>query len=101
MDITSQVSAATNELVISVNERFDFSQHGEFKSAYSSHSNSGMTFVVDLSKTRYMDSSALGMLLVLKEHADGVGGKVILRNPTDDIVNILKVTNFDSLFTIS
>lgn len=98
MEITSHLEDGDSELVITINERFDFSQYRDFKEAYSSYNTPGTSFIVDLRKTEYMDSSALGMLLVLKEHADAIGGAVRLRHPSPTIVSILEVTNFDSLF---
>ena len=57
-------------------------------------------FVVDLSRTSYLDSSALGMLLILREHA-GADAEVTLANPAPAVREILKLSNFDQLFKIS
>ena len=101
MPINSQVSDDGKNLVINVLDRFDFSKHKEFRDAYYSHSTDGTTFVVDLSQTEYMDSAALGMLLVLKEYADEHQGKVVLQRPSENIMKILNVANFDALFNIT
>ena len=47
-----------------------------------------------------MDSSALGMLLQLKEHAGGAKSAVHIRNAKPAIKDILSVANFHQLMTI-
>ncbi len=101
MAITSQKSDDGKNLVINVHDRFDFSKHKEFRDAYSAEKAAGITYVVDLSQTEYMDSAALGMLLVLKEFADEHNGNVVLQHPSDNIMKILNVANFDALFRIN
>jgi anti-anti-sigma factor len=56
---------------------------------------------VDLSGTDYLDSSALGMLLLLREHAGGEGSKIDIVNSSPDVKKILDVANFGKLFEIS
>ena len=60
-----------------------------------------MSYYVDLSDASYMDSSALGMLLLLREHAKSRGGSVFIERPSKQIDNILKVANFEQLFTFN
>ena len=48
-----------------------------------------------------MDSSALGMLLLLREHAKCRGGSVFIERPSEQVDSILKVANFEQLFTIN
>jgi anti-anti-sigma factor len=47
-----------------------------------------------------MDSSALGMLLLLREHVDGVRERVRIINCNTEIRKILEIANFDKLFDI-
>ena len=54
-----------------------------------------------MSQTEYIDSSALGMLLLLREHAGSEQGSVHLKGCRNDVKDILKVSNFDKLFEIS
>ena len=85
--------------IIKIEGRFDFSVQGEFRSAYE-HSASNSHFVIDFSKVDYMDSSALGMLLLLRDYAGGNNANVELINCSSDISNILEISNFHKLFTI-
>lgn len=54
---------------------------------------------VDLSEADYIDSSALGMLLVLREKV-GEAANILLIAPTPDVARILSIANFDKLFSI-
>jgi anti-anti-sigma regulatory factor len=48
-----------------------------------------------------MDSSALGMLLLLREKLGGQSSKIEFVNVNEEVMKILKVAKFDQLFTIS
>ncbi|BBE50215.1 STAS-domain containing protein [Ferriphaselus amnicola] len=83
--------------------RFDFSAHRGFKEAYDPLLSDGSvtSFVIDLSGVDYMDSSALGMLLMLRERAQAVNKKVTLSRPNHTVSQILDIANFAKLFPIS
>ncbi|MEM7206711.1 MAG: STAS domain-containing protein [Pseudomonadota bacterium] len=99
MGVRSEVDQGTGNVVVYINGRFDFQIHDEFRRAYAEAENSGSSFTVDLNGAEYMDSSALGMLLMLKEHA-GASGKVEIVNSKAEVLNVLKIANFDKLFDI-
>jgi len=99
MSVSTTVSSDQNEVTIQVTGRFDFSTHREFVSAYKEHPKGELFFVVDLQGADYMDSSAMGMLLQLREYAKG-DKNVRLINGNDGIREILRIANFDKLFTI-
>lgn len=80
--------------------RFTFSIQKEFRSAYES-SDKIVTFVVDFLRVDYIDSAALGMLLILKEYADEHNAKVTLANCNSGIKSILEISNFHKIFTIT
>ena len=54
---------------------------------------------VDLGNVAYLDSSALGMLLVLREKVTPQA-RIDLVNCNKDIRNILEISNFQKLFTL-
>lgn len=88
--------------VVAVDGRFDFNLHGEFRDAYESalQKNRNSNFIIDFSRTEYMDSSALGMLLILRDRLGCDPARQVLRNCNHNIREILQVSNFDKLFTI-
>ena len=56
--------------------------------------------VLDLSLVRMLDSSGVGLMLVLVKGARAKGGKLILRNANELIRNVLKLTAMDRLLVI-
>lgn len=48
-----------------------------------------------------MDSSALGMILLLKEHADKLGGSIEVRGASGIVKKTLEIANFHTLFKIT
>lgn len=100
MSIKQQISASNNQVMITIDNNFDFSLHQHFRDAYSNCNAAKTSFVLDLSNTQYMDSSALGMILLLKDHADNLGGKVIIKQPSDTVYKILEIAQFHRLVTI-
>jgi anti-anti-sigma factor len=100
MAVQSKVESNSKELTIKVDGRFDFSAHQEFRDAYESVSSDINSYVVDLNNTSYLDSSALGMLLLLRDHAGGDNANVKIVKCNDDVKKILTISNFEQLFTI-
>ncbi len=100
MAISVNVSNDNRIATIKVKGQFDFSQHNEFRKAYQNLSLEGGEYVIDLAETDYLDSSALGMMLLLKEHADATSCKVKIQNARDEIQEILQIASFDKLFTL-
>ena len=93
------VTNSENGLTITIDGRFDFSSHKEFRDAYRDV-DPGANYVVDMSKTDYMDSSALGMLLLLREYAGADKAKISITGCSPDIRKILTISNFQKLFNI-
>ncbi len=101
MPVQSNAASDGTTLTINVSGKFDYSVHKEFRDAYGNHTNSRTAFRVELRNAEYMDSSALGMLLLLKEHADKFQGTVTLHHPQPTVRKVLEIANFDRIFTIS
>lgn len=87
-------------LVISIEGRFDFSTHQAFRDAYEHGDSAIRDYVVDLSETTYLDSSALGMLLLLRDYAGGDSSRIVIKNCNNDVRRILSISNFEQLFNI-
>ena len=98
MSITSSEENGT--LIIQIEGRFDLSIHQGFRNAYESASESVTAFEIDLRAASYLDSSALGMLLLLREYAGSEDATIAISNASEDIRKILTISNFDQLFTI-
>lgn len=95
MSVSASLSG--NTVTIRISGNFDISCY----EAFMEHVTTAEKFIVDMGDTSYMDSSALGMLLMLREKTGGEQEKIEFRNVNDDVLKILKVAKFDQLFTIS
>lgn len=99
MSVVAEVSPDKKKLTISVRGRFDFAKHQEFRNSYENVKPDSV--VVDLKDATYLDSSALGMLLLLRDHVGGDEPEIRLVNSSSDVKKILAISNFDKLFDIS
>lgn len=82
--------------------RFDFQIHREFKDAYAKclENTAVQQIEIEMSKLDYLDSSALGMLMLLNERAKAANKAVALINPSAVVSQVLDVANFNRLFMI-
>lgn len=100
MSLTSHIDQ-DGTVNISVNGRFDFNVYQDFRDAYKQVDNpAGVSYVINLTGTDYMDSSALGMLLLLRERAGGDSANIAINGSNAEIKKIFSISNFDRLFQI-
>lgn len=99
MSVVTELSPDGKKLTISVKGRFDFAKHQDFRASYEHKELKAV--VVDLKEATYLDSSALGMLLLLRDHAGGDDSDIRVVNSSSDVRKILAISNFDKLFDIS
>lgn len=97
------VTSADSRTVIRLSGRFDFSAHREFRDAVETalQDASKPVIEVNLAEVDYLDSSALGMLLMLRDKARGLGRQVALANCGGAVKQVIEIANFSKLFTIS
>lgn len=100
MSISTYKSPDGGVLTIKIQGRFDFSSHQEFRDAYESADSSILEYHLDMSETSYLDSSALGMLLLLRDFAGGDNARITISNCNSDVRRILNISNFEQLFKI-
>lgn len=100
MSVLISVSDDNKTATLKISGRFDFSLHTEFRKGYKDIKLDSGEYIVDLSATDYLDSSALGMLLLLKEHAETQSSSVRLVNFNSEIKEILTIASFDKLFAL-
>ncbi|CAN0604841.1 MAG: STAS domain-containing protein [Marinobacter sp.] len=100
MPIQTRRSEDGRTLTIKIEGRFDFSTHQAFRDAYEHGDQEVKAFVVDLTDTTYLDSSALGMLLLLRDYAGGDNASIRIENCNSDVRRILAISNFEQLFAI-
>ncbi len=98
----ANISTDSGAAVIRLEGRFDFNTHREFRDATEAAlGTDGVTEVqVDLGAVDYLDSSALGMLLMLRDRARTAGKGVALVNCRGSVRQVLDIANFGKLFPI-
>lgn len=93
----------SGKTIIKLVGRFDFNTHREFRAAYEPLVGDAAvrSVVVDLSGVDYLDSSALGMLLMLRDKLGGASKDVTLSGVRGNVKQVLDIANFGKLFHIS
>lgn len=100
MTVKVSVSPDGKSLTLAVSGSFQFTLHREFRDAYTAFTAAGGELRVNLAATTYMDSSALGMLMLLQEHAKKYQQQVLIESPQPAIRRVLEIASFDKLFRI-
>jgi HptB-dependent secretion and biofilm anti anti-sigma factor len=100
MSITAQVMA--DKARLSLQGRFDFSAHRDFRQGYEKLilQPEVKCVEVNMSGVQYIDSSALGMLLVLREAVIRNQQQLMITNCTSSVRRVLDVANFGKLFVL-
>jgi anti-anti-sigma factor len=92
------LSAPDGTMTLRITGRFNFSCYREFHDKVAKAQ--ANRFVVDLSKVEYMDSSALGMLLLLREKVKEDASRVQIVSGAGQPHEVLRLANFQRLFTV-
>lgn len=100
MTISSSVLNDGKTLMIEVDGRFDASSLDEFRSCYEGAHSDLEGYEVNLRKAEYLDSSALGMLLVLRDFAGGDKATITISNCSPEVKKIFAISSFEKLFSI-
>jgi HptB-dependent secretion and biofilm anti anti-sigma factor len=99
----ASVVTRNNAAVIQLDGRFDFNAHREFRDAVDRALNiKGVDCVtIEMNRVAYLDSSALGMLLMLRDKARTANRNVALSGVSGSVRQVLDIANFGKIFTIS
>ncbi len=100
MSVDHEYNKDTKQLIIKVNDKFDFNLYNRFRKAYKNLDSKQVSKItVDLKKADYIDSAALGMLLLLDEHFKHCRINII--NCSDYVMRVMDVAHFAQKFDIS
>lgn len=82
--------------------QFDFNLHKDFRFASQEllDDPSVQEIQVDFDQVPFLDSSALGMLLLLKERAASQKKSMILINCREAVMQVFEIACFNKMFTI-
>lgn len=101
MPISSNFEPNNHELRVAIDGKFDFNLHQEFRNAYERTDINFNKVILDMESATYLDSSALGMLLLLRDFAHQRAYDLRIVNCNTDIKKIFTIANFDKLFDIA
>jgi HptB-dependent secretion and biofilm anti anti-sigma factor len=100
--MTYAVHNENNATIIQLHGKFTFESHKDFRLAADQALARQETrcLILDMREVEYLDSAALGMLLLLKEKAESAAKTIQIKNPQGIAQQVLEVANFHKLFTI-
>ncbi len=88
-------------VMVSVSGEIDLFTTPEFKEEVARALSSGAeTFVIDLTRATFMDSSSLGVLIGAHRRMTRRGGRLLVACDQPAILKILRVTGLDGVFDV-
>ena len=101
MKVTTTING--ERAVLAIEGRFQYDAVMDFRHAMEPLAcNAQLTHLeVDLAQTTYIDSSALGVLLVMRDMARKNRKSISLTRCNGDVLQVLSIARFDTLFTIT
>ncbi|MEO5334870.1 MAG: STAS domain-containing protein [Magnetococcus sp. YQC-5] len=102
-DQALQIKKDGDTLTIRILRPFKFDMYKDFRTAYINHVWVVNHYIIDLGKVDLLDSSALGMLMLLYKEtkARNMQATVTLTNAKPQVLTLLKASNLEDIFTIA
>jgi len=102
MSIETQYLPDNQTLLINISGHFDFSLSSAFRKTYENLLDNAQNkqYVIDLRNVSTIDSSALGMLLIMRSYVGETGNAIKIVNCNKFISKIFQITHFDKMFSI-
>ena len=101
MSLDREFSEDGKELTIFLEEKFDFGKVQDFRLAYTEGNEGVSSIVINLQKTEYMDSSALGMLLNTQKSLRDSVQSFKITHCRPQVLKILQIAHFGKKFDIA
>lgn len=98
MSINTHFDEDNAVLTIAITGDFDNQIIQSFQATYKESTTTPHDIIIDLKETSYIDSTALGMLVALRDYADSINANVHIKNMNDVVLEIFRVLNFHKLF---
>jgi anti-anti-sigma factor len=98
MDFTQSNTA--DGLVVSLRGSFTFKDHHAFRAIIDALSVGGGRKYLDLAQVEFIDSAALGMLMIAEEETSRANGALVLRNLSPQIAGLFELSAMSTVFTI-
>jgi anti-anti-sigma factor len=92
-----QITEAEHSVIVRISGKFDFRLIKDFQRVLE---RVPRTWIIDLSDVNYVDSSGLGMLLLLREKVNGDANRVQLRGLRGQPRDVFVMARFDRMFKL-
>ena len=100
MAISVSQSSDGKTITVTLPNEFDFRAHKEFRDTHKNPQHN-VKYILDFSKTEHMDSSALGMLLLMREELGNDKAKIKFINCRPNVKQLLEMASFHQLFDVA
>ncbi len=101
MPLTTRYIEGSKDATISVQGEFNFDLVMDLRDAYIEPDLKAYNITVDLTDCTYMDSAALGAMLIMKSHLGKPDGDIVIRVTDPYVLKVLEAAHFEIKFTIS
>lgn len=96
-----KLATADGKAETALTGRFTFADHAAFRAMANDAVATGATrWTMDLSGLSFIDSAALGMLLLCRERAVANDISLVLRGANEQVKKIMTLAKFDKLFVV-
>lgn len=92
-----KITKDRGDVIISLPENFGFSVRNDFRKAMTGNPK-GTRYFLDFKEVQRIESSALGMMLMLRETAGGGSADISVINSGPEVSKILQLAQFHKLF---
>ncbi len=100
MSVETKISDDGKTLTIKVSGKLDITMYKTFSDSYKDKIGSVSKVILDMADVEHVDSSGLGMMLVLRERLSEDAQIIDIVNVSPSVAKIFKITNYDKLFNI-
>ena len=101
MNMAMEITHVQDSIVISLPQRFDANNAPEIESEFKALlAGSPQKVVLDFSRTDYIASAGLRVLLLITRDQMKAGGKVVLAGIKPQVLKVFEMAGFTSIFTI-
>lgn len=97
-----RVTKNKNIATIHMGEHFVFLMHRQFRTTYQNilQDSAVNTLEIDLASVKSLDSSALGMLLLLRDRVHVLDKSIFLVKPSSLVASVFDIANFHKIFSM-
>ncbi|MBR1741643.1 MAG: STAS domain-containing protein [Lachnospiraceae bacterium] len=89
-----------DKITVRISGEIDGSNVNEVETTLKASSEKSSNLVIDLKELEYISSAGLRVFLIIRKLTESAGHKMILKNVTEDVMEIFTVTGFVNLLTI-